>query len=132
MGSKTVNPVTPLVTGAALTKTDTQGTTSSILIHATTAQSALDAANLAVVFENYSSTASFTITLGAGDDFSSIGIGAAAAITCATGSNVIIGGKTFADSSRFLTDDGEYAFTITTAATAYVYAIQQPSARTGV
>lgn len=125
MGNKTVKPVTPLLAGASVTKTDTQGTTSSIIIDHTTAQSALDLSQLAVLFENYSSTASCTITLGAGDDFSEIGQGAAAAITLATASNIVVGGRDL-ESARFLTDDGQIIFTITTAGTLYVSAFMLP------
>lgn len=125
MGSMTVKPVSPLLTGASLTKTDTGGTTSSIVIDHTTAQSSLNLSTLAVVFENYSSTASFTISLGAADDYSSKGQGAAATITVGTAASVVIGGKTM-ESARFLTDDDQLVFTITTAATAYVYATMIP------
>lgn len=125
MGSMTVKPVSPLLTGASLTKTDTGGSTSSIVIDHTTAQSSLNLSTLAVVFENYSSTASFTISLGAADDYSSKGQGAAATITVGTEASVIIGGKTM-ESARFLTDDDQLVFTITTAATAYVYATMIP------
>lgn len=125
MGSKTINPVCPLLTGAALTKTDTGGTTSTIIIDHTTAQSSLNVANLAVVVENYSSTASMVVTLGVGDDYSSVGQGAAAAITVATEGSVIIGGKQM-ESARFLTDDDQLVFTITTAATAYIFATMIP------
>lgn len=125
MGSMTVKPVSPLLTGAALTKTDTGGTTSSIIVDHTTAQSSLNVANLAVIVENYSSTASMVVTLGVGDDYSSVGQGAAAAITVATGASIVIGGKQM-ESARFLTDDDQLVFTITTAATAYVYGIMFP------
>ncbi len=121
MGSKTINPVTLALTGGTITMTDTGGTTSSVIIAPTTAQSSLNMDGLAVVFENYSSTESCTITLGAGDDFSEIGQGAAAAITLATAANVAIGGKDL-ETARFLDDDGYLNFTITTAATCYVYA----------
>jgi len=129
MGSKTVNPLTPLYTGVAIVRTDSGGTTSSIVIDHTTAQSALDLSKLVVMFENYSSTASFTVTLGVGEDFSEIGQGAGAALTVATagtaGFEVAYGGKTF-ESARFLTDDEQIAFTITTAATCYVRAFMLP------
>gem|GEM_PF-6354944 len=121
----TVNPVSLALSGGSITKTDTGGSTSSIVITATTAQSVLNMDKLAVVFENYSSTASVTITLDAGDDFSEVGQGAAAAITLATTANVVIGGKDM-ESARFLDDDGYLNFTITTAATCYVYAVMDP------
>ena len=125
MGSKNVNPVTPLITGASLTKTDTGGTTSSIFIVPTTAQSNLDFSKLSIVIENYSSTASCTVTPLAGDNYSGINIGNAAAITVGTEATVILGGLQF-ESARFQDSDGYFNFSITTAATAYVYATLPP------
>lgn len=125
MGSMTVKPVSPLLTGGAITKTDTGGSTSSIVIDHTTAQSSLNLATLAVIFDNYSSTASMTVTLGVGDDYSEIGQGAAAAITVGTGATVVVGGKTM-ESARFLTDDDQIVFKITTAATCHVFATMMP------
>jgi hypothetical protein len=125
MGSKTVNPVTPLITGAAVTKVDTGGSTSTIVITATTAQSALEFRKLSVVFENYSTTASATITLTDGAEFSDYGQGNAAAVTLGTAATVVIGGKLF-ESARFKDGDGYANFTITTAATAYVTAFMLP------
>lgn len=124
MGSMTINPVSPALTGATLTKTDSGGSTSSIVVAATTAQSSLNLSTLAVVFENYSSTASFTVSLGAADDYSEKGQGAAT-ITVGTEASIIIGGKSM-ESARFLTDDDQLVFTITTAATCYVYSVMVP------
>lgn len=125
MGSMTVKPVSPLLTGATITKTDTGGSTSSIIVDHTTAQSSLNLSTLVVFFENYSSTASMVVTLGVGEDYSSIGQGAAAAITVATAASIVVGGKTL-EGARFLTDDDQIIFAITTAATAYVYATMAP------
>jgi len=129
MGSMTVNPVTPLYTGASITRTDTGGSTSTIIIDHTTAQSALDSSKLVVVFENYSSTASFIATLNAGDNFSEINQGDAAALTIATagtaGFHRVFGGVSF-ESARFLDSDEQFEFTITTAATCYVTAFMLP------
>ena len=125
MGSMTVKPVSPLLTGATITKTDTGGSTSSIIVDHTTAQSSLNLSTLVVFFENYSSTVSMVVTLGVGEDYSSIGQGAAAAITVATAASIVVGGKTL-EGARFLTDDDQIIFAITTAATAYVYATMAP------
>lgn len=121
MGTKTVNPVTPLITGADLTKVDTGGSSGTVSVRATTAQSILDFSKLIVLVENYSSTASCVVTLTVGNDYSEIGQGNAAAITVATESNVIIGGKQF-ESARFQDEDNYLEFSITTAATAYISA----------
>lgn len=125
MGSMNVNPVTPLITGASLTKTDTGASTSSIFIVPTTAQSNLDFSKLAVVIENYSSTASCTVTPLAGDNYSGVNVGNGAAITVGTEATVILGGTQF-ESARFQDSDGYFNFSITTAATAYVYAVMPP------
>jgi hypothetical protein len=128
MGAKTVKPVTPLITGATVTSTDTQGTTESIIIQATTAQSSLDFGKLAVTFENYSSTASCVITPLYGDDFSEVSQGSGTALTLGTGATCVFGGKSF-ESARFLQNDstnaGKLMFTITTAGTLYVRATMQ-------
>jgi len=134
MGSKTINPVTPLITGASLTRVDTGGTSETIIIAATTAQSALDLSKLVVVFENYSSTASCVITLNVGDDYSEVSQGAGTALTIATGTSALytiaaFGGKSF-ESARFLQNDSTYkgkaVFTVTTAGTVYVSAYMLP------
>ncbi len=130
MGSMTVNPVTALISGGAITETDTGGSTSTITIDATTAQSVLDFSKLSVYFENYSSTASCAIRLNYGDDFSEVGQGHNTSITLATagtaGDFIVIGGTTF-ESARFQDSDGEAEFTITTAGTVYVWATMLPS-----
>jgi hypothetical protein len=125
MGSMTVKPLTPLYTGASITKTNSGASTETILIDHTTAQSALDLSKLVVVFENYSSTASFVITLKAGDDFSEVNQGNAAALTVATAGSVVFGGVSF-ESARFLESDEQVEFTITTAATCYINAFMLP------
>lgn len=126
MGHMHVNPYTPLITGTDITATDTGGSTSTLYIEPNTAQSVLDLNKLVVVFENYSSTASCTITLEKGEDFSAIGIGDAAAVTLGTAETCVIGGTSF-ESARFQNDDGGIEFTITTAGTLYVRAIMLPS-----
>lgn len=125
MGSMTVKPVSPLITGAAITKTDTGGSTSTIIIDHTTAQSSLNLSTLAVVFENYSSTASCSITLKAGATYSEVGQGNAAAITLATASTIVVGGKNL-ESARYLDADDQIEFTITTAGTLYIHATMLP------
>ena len=129
MGSMTVSAVTPLYTGASSTATDTGGSTATILIDHTTAQGALDLSKLCVVFENYSSTLSCTVTLNAGAGFSEIGIGGAAALTVATAGTAgfcrVFGGKDF-ESARFLTAAEKVSFTATTAGTLYIRAFQLP------
>ena len=124
MGTKTINPVSVSLSGAEITKTDTSGTTGSIIVAPTTAQSSLNFENLFVVIENYATSASCTVTVKAGDDYSEVGIGAAS-VTIASATTKVIGGKEL-ESARFKDEHGYLNLDITTAATCYVYAIMQP------
>ena len=125
MGTKTINPVSVALAGVAITKTDTGGTTASIIVAPTTAQSSLNFEDLFVVVENYSTTASCVVTVKAGDGYSEVGIGNAPSVTIATATTKVIGGKKL-ESARFKDKNGYLNLDITTAATCYVYAIMQP------
>jgi len=124
MGTITINPVSVALAGVEITKTDTGGTTASIIVAPTTAQSSLNFENLFVVIENYATSASCTVTVKAGDDYSEVGIGAAS-VTIASATTKVIGGKEL-ESARFKDEHGYLNLDITTAATCYVYAIMQP------
>lgn len=121
MGQKVVNPVSPLITGATISKTDSAGTTSSVLITATTAQSSLRFSELSVILENQSTTASVAVTFTTGDDYTEIGQGAKV-VTVATAATVVVGGKDF-ESARFQGSDGKLELTFATASTIYVSAV---------
>ena len=125
MGTKTINPVSVALAGVAITKTDTGGTTASIIVAPTTAQSSLNFEDLFVVIENYATSASCTVTVKAGDNYSEVGIGDTATITVATSSTIVIGGKKL-ESARFKDENGYLNLDITTAATCYVYAVMNP------
>ena len=125
MGTQTINPVSVALAGVAITKTDTGGTTASIIVAPTTAQSSLNFENLFVVVENYATSASCTVTVKAGDNYSEVGIGDAPSVTIASAATKVIGGKEL-ESARFKDEDGYLNLDITTAATCYVYAIMQP------
>ena len=125
MGTKTINPVSVALAGVAITKTDTGGTTASIIVAPTTAQSSLNFEDLFVVVENYATSASCTVTVKAGDDYSEVGIGDAPSVTIASAATKVIGGKEL-ESARFKDKNGYLNLDITTAATCYVYAIMQP------
>jgi len=125
MGTKTIKPVSVALAGVEITKTDTGGTTASIIVAPTTAQSSLNFENLFVVIENYATSASCTVTVKAGNDYSEVGIGDAASVTIATSSTKVIGGKKL-ESARFKNKDGYLNLDITTAATCYVYAVMNP------
>jgi len=125
MGTKTINPVSVALAGVAITKTDTEGSTASIIVAPTTAQSSLNFEDLFVVVENYATSASCTVTVKAGDDYSEVGIGDAPSVTIASAATKVIGGKEL-ESARFKDKNGYLNLDITTAATCYVYAIMQP------
>ena len=124
MGTKTINPVSVALAGVEITKTDTGGSTASIIVAPTTAQSSLNFEDLFVIIENYATSASCTVTVKAGDDYSEVGIGAAS-VTIASATTKVIGGKEL-ESARFKDKNGYLNLDITTTATCYVYAIMQP------
>ena len=125
MGTKTINPVSVALAGVEITKTDTGGSTASIIVAPTTAQSSLNFENLFVVIENYATSASCTVTVKAGDDYSEVCIGDAASVTIASATTKVIGGKKL-ESARFKNKNGYLNLDITTAATCYVYAVMNP------
>ena len=125
MGTKTINPVSVALAGVEITKTDTGGSTASIIVAPTTAQSSLNFEDLFVVVENYATSASCTVTVKAGDDYSEVCIGAAASVTIATAATKVIGGKKL-ESARFKDKNGYLNLDISTAATCYVYAVMDP------
>ena len=125
MGTKTIKPVSVALAGVAITKTDTEGSTASIIVAPTTAQSSLNFEDLFVVVENYSTTASCVVTVKAGDGYSEVGIGNAPSVTIATAATKVIGGKKL-ESARFKDKNGYLNLDITTAATCYVYAVMNP------
>ena len=125
MGTITINPVSVALAGAKITKTDTSGTTSSIIVAPTTAQSSLNFEDLFVVVENYATSTSCTVTVKAGDNYSEVGIGDAPSVTIASAATKVIGGKEL-ESARFKNKKGYLNLDITTTATCYVYAVMNP------
>ena len=132
MGTTTVYPVTPTYTGAALTKYDNLTSNLTVIIDSTTAQGVLNLGKMVVTFENYSTTASTTVTLKAGDTFSDYHIGDVAACTISTATTaistactIVFGGKQF-ESARFLESDEQIEFTLATGATVYISAVMLP------
>ena len=125
MGKKTINPVSVALAGVAITKTDTGGSTASIIVAPTTAQSSLNFEDLFVVVENYSTTASCVVTVKAGDNYSEVGIGDAPSVTIASAATKVIGGKKL-ESARFKNKNGYLNLDITSTATCFVYAVMNP------
>ena len=130
MADLTISPVSVSLSGAAITKADTGGSTGSIIVAPTTAQSSLNFEDLFVIIENYASSASCTVTVKAGDDYSEVGIGDAPSVTIASATTAgatikVIGGKEL-ESARFKDEDGYLNLDITTTATCYVYAVMNP------
>lgn len=109
MAAKTLSIVTPTISGASITATGAVASSDTMTISCTTAQSSIDFSSLAIRVENQSSTAAVTLSLAAGANFSSIGIGAKS-ISIGTATTVVLGGQTF-ESARFLKAAGTIVFT---------------------
>ena len=134
MGSTTLNPFTPVITGyrmatvATVLKT-TVASSDTVTISATTAQSILDFSRLFIRVQSLSSAVSATLSIGVGTEFSGKGIGAAS-VTVASEETILIGGKTF-DSSRFQTTAETLVITVAGAATLVWEAFMGPTRITG-
>ena len=125
MGTITINPVSVSLSGAKITKTDTVGTTSSIIVAPTTAQSSLNFEDLFIVIENSGASSACTVTVKAGDDYSEVGIGDTATITVATSSTKVIGGKEL-ESARFKNKKGYLVLGVSPSSACTVYAVMNP------
>jgi hypothetical protein len=111
MASTTVTVISyPGLAGTTITAKAAVASSQTVTIAASTAQGCLDFGSLVVRVYNQSSTASVTVTLGAGTVFNAKGIGAAAAVTVATEGTTIIGGQLF-EGSRFLITAQTIVFT---------------------
>ena len=125
MGTQTINPVSVALAGVAITKTDISGSTASIIVAPTTAQSSLNFEDLFIVIENSGTSSACTVTVKAGDNYSEVGIGDAPSVTIASAATIVIGGKKL-ESARFKDKNGYLNLNITTTATCYVYAVMNP------
>ena len=125
MGTKTINPVSVALAGVAITKTDTGGSTDSIIVAPTTAQSSLNFEDLFVVVENYATSASCTVTVKAGDNYSEVGIGDAPSVTIASAATKVIGGKEL-ESARFKNKKGYLVLGVSPSSACTVYAVMNP------
>ena len=127
MSERTLKPTTPVITGVAVTAASgTVASSDTMVISATTAQSALDMSSLVLRVENTNTTASVSLSLAASGVYSARGIGAAT-VTIATGATVVIGGQNF-ESARFLAAGGTLTFTQTGAGPTAWTAFQAPRA----
>jgi len=127
MANGTLKATTVVLSGVAATAASgTIASSETMTISATTAQSALDLNSLMIYVANASSTASVTLSLGKGANFSSIGQGAYS-ITVGTAATVMIGGQGL-ESARFLNASGALVFTQTGAGPTTWVAFQQPRA----
>jgi hypothetical protein len=128
MASTTLTVVSyPGLAGATVTAKAAVASSQTLTVAPSTAQGCLDFNSLIVRCYNQSSTASVTITLGAGTWGQDIGIGAASAVTVGTEGTVIIGGQLF-EGSRFLTTAGTIVFTQAGAGPTSWEAFQAPRA----
>lgn len=125
MASTSLSIVTATITGATVTAKTGVASSQTLTLSATTAQSVIDFASLNVRVYNTNSTASVTLAIGVGTEFSDIGIGAAS-VTVGTEATIIIGGKTF-DGSRFQTTAETIVFTQTGTGPTSWEAYQAPS-----
>jgi hypothetical protein len=111
--STTINPVTPLVTGAAIP--GTACTAETIYISASTAQSALNFSKLTVSVTNQTSAVTAIQPI-VGASFSGVSLGGGAAIAIGTSGSatctVVLGGAYF-ESARFQDASGRFAFSTT-------------------
>ena len=126
MANGTLKATTVVLSGVAGTAASTTiASSETMTISATTAQAALNLRSLMVYVANASSTASVTLSLGAGDNFSEIGQGAYS-ITVGTAATVMIGGQGF-ESARFLDSNGALVFTQAGAGPTTWLAFQEPN-----
>ncbi len=127
MASTTFTVLTPVITGTTITAKTGVASSETITISPASAQSTLDAASsLFVRCQNTSSTASLTLSIGAGTEFSAKGIGAAS-VSVATEATVIIGGQLF-ETARFQTSSDTIVITQTGAGPTSWEAFQAPRA----
>ncbi len=126
MASTTLSVLTPTISGATITAKTAVGTGNTLTVSPTTAQSTLDFANLHIRVENTSTTASVSLSVGVGTEFSALGIGAAT-ITLGTAATAIIGGQAF-DGARYQTSGGTVVFTQTGTGPTSWEAYQSPRA----
>ena len=126
MASTTLSILSTAITGAEITAKTAVASSQTLTVSPTTAQGAIDFNTLVVRCENTSTTASVTLSLGVGTEFSGIEIGAAS-ISVGTAETVIIGGKTF-EGARFLTSGGTIVFTQTGTGPTSWEAYQRPKA----
>ena len=125
MGTETINPVSVALAGAKITKTDISGSTTSIIVAPTTAQSSLNFEDLFIVIENSGTSSACTVTVKAGDNYSEVGIGDTATITVATSSTNVIGGKKL-ESARFKNKNGYLVLGVSPSSACTVYAVMNP------
>ena len=111
MASTTFTVIVPTLAGTAVTAKGSVGTTNTLTVAPSTAAGSLDFATLMIRVINSHATAGVTLSLAAGANYNSIGIGAAS-ISVATGATVLIGGQGF-EGSRFLNSSGNIVFTQT-------------------
>jgi hypothetical protein len=121
MPSESVTKVTPLYSGIDVTLADTKGSHASVTLSA-----AYDLSKTVVMFQNYNSTTSVTITLGHDDEYSEGGQGDVTAYTLGTAETCVFGGTSF-ESARFLTSGDTVIFTFgSSTCTVYCAAFELP------
>lgn len=125
MASTTFTIVSPAITGTTITAKEDVASSETITLAVNTATSTIDS-TLMVRATNVNTTESVTLSIGAGDDFSGKGIGAAS-VSVATDTTVLIGGKQF-ESARFQTSSKTVIITVTGTGPVSWEAYQMPRA----
>jgi hypothetical protein len=129
MASTTFTVVTATLSGAVVSTVSSVmslASSDTCTITPSTAQGALNTKGLFIRATNTSSTASVTISIGAGTRYSEIGRGKAS-VTVATNSNVIIGGRELSD-ARFMITAGTIVLTVAGTGPTTIEAFQPPRA----
>lgn len=126
MASTSLSVQTATLGGTTVSGKTSVGNGETLTVKCTTAQTMLDFASLHIRCTNTSTTASVSLSLGVGTQFSDKGIGAKT-ISLATNKSCIIGGHDF-EGARFLTSSGTIVFTQTGTGPTSWEAYQSPNA----
>lgn len=124
MASTTLSIITTTLAGSTVTPKTSVASSETLTIQATTAQSIIDFSTVVIRVENTSTTASVTLSLAAGTEYSEIGQGAYT-VTVGTAETIVIGGQGF-ESARFQSSANTLVFTQTGAGTTSWEAFQYP------
>ena len=124
MASTAFTIVKPALAGTTVTAKTGVTSGQTITFSASTAAGAIDFRTAIIRIQETSGSGVNTLSIGAGDEFNSVGIGAAS-VSVTSSDTIIIGGQGF-EGSRFLNSSGSVVITVTGAGTISWEAYQQP------